>query len=254
MRSRSLFLALILALAIARTGAQSSPDSPEGKTSMFAQQLLRAMSHRDIDALAAMMHFPVSVHAGSVTVPIADRTALAKAYDTVFTPELGCAIERSHSGAAGRDQGDTTGREGGGLSLAHGAVHLQSSGTSLQITRIEEPTGAAPPAPRPHPRQVNLPSGQVQFAGTLAAAGADRYIVAVRPGDVLQARIERFQGPAIGVRVVDAKSNRTLSNGADSARVVSASAPQAGDVTVEVTRLTFCDPAVSYLLTISKHR
>jgi hypothetical protein len=31
--------------------------------------------------------------------------------------------------------------------------------------------------------------------------------------------------------------------------VVSATAPQPGDVAVDVTRLTFCEPSASYLLT-----
>jgi hypothetical protein len=50
------------------------------------------------------------------------------------------------------------------------------------------------------------------------------------------------------------KGGRTLSTGLSAARVVSAPVQQAADVAVEVTRLTFCDPAVSYLLTISKRR
>ena len=101
---------------------------------------------------------------------------------------------------------------------------------------------------------MDVPSGQVQFAGTLAVGGADRYLVTVRQGDVLQARVERFQGRAIGVRVVEVKSGRTISNGTEAARVVSATAAQPGDVAVEVTRLTFCEPSASYLLTLSKHQ
>jgi len=50
------------------------------------------------------------------------------------------------------------------------------------------------------------------------------------------------------------KTGKALSNGVDTARVVSATAQQPGDVAVDVTRLTFCEPSVSYLLTLSKHR
>src|SRR4051812_1681036 len=190
------------------------------------------MAHHDADAVTGMFRFPVTVQSGALTIPIANRAALAKAYDTVFTPELGCAIERGNNGA----------------------LQLQPADGSFVITKIDEPAGARPAAPRSEPRHVDVPSGQVQFAGNVAAGGADRYIIAARQGDNLQARIERFEGRALGVRVVEVKSGRTLSAGLPAARVVSAPVQQAGEVAVEVTRLTFCDPAVSYLLTISKHR
>ena len=211
---------------------QSSDSTADPKATAFTQRILSAMGQRDVDALAAMFRFPVTIQSGPLTIPIANRAALAKAYGTVFTPELGCAIERGQKGA----------------------LQLLPSGDSFLITKVDEPAGAAPAAPRSQPRHVDVPSGQVQFAGNLAAGGADRYIVAARQGDVLQARIERFQGRAVGVRVVDVKSGRTLSTGLPTARVVSAPVQQPGDVAVEVTRLTFCEPAVSYLLTLSRHR
>lgn len=230
MRSLPPFVATVLLSA--SLIAQSPATTADPKAAAFMQRLLDAMGQRDLDALAGMFRFPVTVQASQLTIPIANRAALAKAYDTVFTPELGCAIERGQKSA----------------------LQLQPAGDSFVITKIDEPAGAAPAAPRPQPRHVDVPSGQVQFAGNLASGGADRYVVAARQGDVLQARIERFQGRAIGVRVVDVKSGKTLSTGQPAARVVSAPVQQPGDVAVEVTRLTFCEPAVSYLLTLSKHR
>jgi hypothetical protein len=245
---------LILILAAASLKAQSPPDnSVEGKAAAFTGRLLSAISHRDMNALVSMIRFPVTVHSGEITLPVANRTALAKAYDTIFTPELGCALERASSGS-GRAGAPAVRKESKGLSIGRGAVHIEPSGDSFAITRIDAPAGASPAAARSQPKHVDVPSGQVQFAGTLAAGGADRYIVTARRGDVLQARIERFQGRAAGVRVVDVKSSKTISTGADSARVVSATAQQPGELAVEVTRLTFCAPSVSYLLTISKKR
>jgi hypothetical protein len=250
---RLLPIALVFALSVASIDAQSpTTTAPEGKTTAFTQRLLAAMAHRDIDALASMFKFPASVRSGGITLPIANSAALAKTFDTVFTPELGCALEKEE-GAGGRS-GETAHKDSDGVSIGHGAVHLQPSGNSFAIIRIDEPAGAAPAAPRAKPRAVDVPAGQVQLAGNVAAGGADRYIVSARQGDVLQARIERFQGRAIGVRVVDVKTGKVLSNGLDTARVVSATAQQPGDVAVDVTRLTFCEPSVSYLLTLSKHR
>jgi hypothetical protein len=248
-------LALVIALSTGSIYAQSPATStPEGKAVAFTQRLLSAMSRRDVDTLAGMFRFPVTVHTGSVALPIASSAVLAKSYDTVFTPELGCALERSTQGAGGRGADDSIRKEGDGLSVGRGAVHLQPSGDSFAITRIDEPAGASPAAPRSQPRHVDVPSGQVQFAGTLAVGGVDRYVVSVRQGDVLQARVERFQGRAIGVRIVDVKSGRAFSNGTEAARVVSATAGHTGDIAVDVTRLTFCEPSASYLLTLSKHR
>jgi len=245
---------LLISWSAASAGAQPpSASAPEGKAVAFAQRLLSAMSHRDVETLASLFRFPVTVRAGGVALPIANAAALTKAFDTVFTPELGCALERSTQTAGGRGPDDAIRKEGDGLSIGRGAVHVQPSGDSLAITRIDEPAGASPAAPRSQPRRVDVPS-QVQFSGTLSAGGADRYIVAAKPGDVLQARVERFQGRSIGVRIVDVKSGRIISNGTEAARVVSATPAQAGDVAVDVTRLTFCEPSASYLLTMSRRR
>jgi hypothetical protein len=253
---RSLLPAVLALLIAASSFAQSPAESAaQGKAVAFTQRLLSAVSHRDIDALAAMLRFPLTVHAGSVTLPIGNREALTKGFETVFTPELGCALERTVAPAGGRAaSGDAVRKEGQGFALGRGALQIQPSGDSFVVTRIDEPANAAPPAPRRPPQRVDLPSGQVQRAGNLAVLGADRYLVGVKAGDGIQARIERFQGRAIGVRIVDAKTGRVLSTGGDSARVVSATASQAGEVAVDVTRLTFCEPAVSYLLTLSRRK
>jgi hypothetical protein len=236
--THALLLVSITTLPLAaQSTAVSAPDST---IAAFTARLLSAISHRDVAALGSMFKFPVTVRTGRVALPVADQAALSKAFDSIFTPELGCALERS--------------KEATGQSIGGGAVHIQPSGNSFVITRIDEPAGASPAAPRSESQRVDVPSGQVQKAGNLAVGGADRYLVTVRRGDVLQARVERFQGRAIGVRVVDAKSGRALSTAADTARVVSVTAQQAGDAIVEVTRMTFCDPSASYLLTISKRR
>jgi len=241
---------IILTLALAAPiAAQSGTGTPDAKTVAFTQRLLAAIGHRDVEALAGMFTFPATVRSGSITLPIANSAALAKAFDTVFTPELGCALEKG----ATQGTAEPTRTTANGLTIGRGAVHLQPAGDAFKITRIDEPAGAAPAAPRSKPRVVDLPSGQVQLSGTLAAGGADRYVVSSRPGDVVQGRIERFEGRAAGVRVVDVKTGKVLSTGLDAARVASATAQQ-GDVAVEVTRLTFCEPSVSYLLTLSKHR
>jgi hypothetical protein len=233
----TLLLTLIPAsLMHAQPAGRGQQESPAA----FRARLLDAISHRDVETLATMFKFPVTVRAGGVSLPIGNGPALTRSFDTVFTPELGCALER--------DTRPTP------ASLGRGAVQVEPSGASFLITRINEPAGAGAAARRSAPRRVDLPAGQVQFAGTLAAGGMDRYIVAARQGDIIQARVERFQGRAIGVRVVDAGTGRPVSTGSDSARVVSATAQQPADLAVDVTRLTFCDPAVSYLLTISKRR
>jgi hypothetical protein len=61
-------LVLFLFLLPASTQAQSpsAAPAPDAKTAAFTQKLLSAMSHRDMDALAAMFSFPASVHSGSI--------------------------------------------------------------------------------------------------------------------------------------------------------------------------------------------
>src|SRR3954464_9281875 len=182
MRSLGSVLAAVLT-SVSLVAQARSDTAPDPKVGTFTQRVLVAMAHHDPDALTGMFRFPVTVQSGPVTIPIANGAALAKAYDSVFTPELGCGIERGNNRA----------------------LQLEPAGGSFVITKVDEPAGARPAAARSEPRHVDVPSGQVQFSGNLAAGGADRYIVAARQGDVLQARIERFEGRALGVRVVDVK-------------------------------------------------
>src|SRR3954463_7563375 len=129
---RLLAIALVIAVSAASIDAQSpATATPDGKIAAFTQRFLSAMAHRDVDALAAMFKFPASVRSGGITLPIGSTAAVAKAFDTVFTPELGCALEKD-TGSGGRTA-EAVRKEADAVTVGQGAVHLQPSGDSFAI-------------------------------------------------------------------------------------------------------------------------
>ena len=98
--------------------------------------------------------------------------------------------------------------------------------------------------------------GETQFAGRLSGSGVDAYTITVRKGDLLQARIERFPGRSLQLCVTEQKTGRVVPGAqVEFARTWAARVPEAGDYRVDVVRrAAYCDPSVTYLLTLGLRR
>jgi hypothetical protein len=121
--------------------------------------------------------------------------------------------------------------------------------------RITRMTILVGPNATPHPPQrITFEKGQseLRFSGRLDGDAVDVFLVNAKKGQFLEAAIERFPGRALALKMLDAASGRPLNPVAGAfARSVSASLAMAGDSRIEVVRrAAFCDPAVTYQLTI----
>ena len=149
--------------------------------------------------------------------------------------------------------------EPGAVTFGEGRIRAEDVGGAFKITRISVPpaTGAAPPPPS-KPKVVSLRHGKTQFAGRLYGDAVDGYIVSLRKGDVVEARIEQFPGRSAALHIVEQKTGRSLDRpapggaGAAAPRLWSDTIREDGEYRVEVVRLaSYCAPSFTYLLTIT---
>lgn len=239
-----------------QAGAPSGGTGVAQRAAGLVSALSQAMARRDRAAVADMMRFPASATVGGIVIPIGNRAAATQLYDAVFTAELRCLVDDS---AAAGESGIRV--EPGGVTFAQGRIQAVDVNGALKIARISVPaaTGAAPPPPSKPQRVALRAMGKTQFSGRLYGDGVDAYVVSLQKGNVVEARIEQFPGRSAAIRVVEAKSGRSLNRPAPSG-VEGPAAPrvwfdtirETGEYRIEVVRLApYCAPSFTYLLTIT---
>jgi hypothetical protein len=227
------FAAVAAADAAAQGRAAPRPAAAFRQERAFATQLQDAVRAQNRDAVAQLLRYParVSVHLRPFPLYVEDRATLLQMYDMVFTPQLRCAIVTGREPAAG----EPTPKyplllARGVVSMAGGRIVAERSGRGMLITRVSSfgDTGTRGGAAR----QVTF-DGQrreIQLAGRVPESGTDAYVVAARPRDVLDAKIDRFPDRTLELRV-----SRT-----------------GADYRVEIERrAAYCEPpTIPYLLTL----
>jgi hypothetical protein len=203
-----------------------------------------------------MFRYPLRVHSPMLPLPIPlDNAAGAlQMYELLFTPEMRCAIELAQVPQAGRPAPKYPLRaNGGALTLGAGLLVAELTGGQYKITRISMiglPDGHKPGVPS-HAESVDLRfSGTRQFAGNLAGDQFDRYTVRVTTGTQVRGTLERFRGLDAAFRVTALKGV-TVDDRADGRRTWAGRFPAAGEYRIDVVRKApFCDPPLTYLLTL----
>ena len=244
-------LTILLAAAI---DLQAADDTAPA----FVGRLRTALTSGDRRAAAAMFRYPLRVHSPMLPLPIPldNASATLQMFDLLFTPEMRCAIEMAQTPQAGRPLPKyPLVANGNALNLGQGLIVAERTSGLFRITRmtlIGVPEGRKAGAPVTS-IDIDLKfKGMVrQVAGNLAGDGFDRYTVAMTKGTVLQARLERFKGLDAVLRVSDRKS-QPVDATADGKRVWSSVIPASDTYRVDVVRKApFCDPPITYLLTLS---
>jgi hypothetical protein len=242
--------ASITLLAVAGLAADARSDA-------FLRALTQALAANDRAAVAAMVSYPITVHATGVTIPVNSAAELTRMFDVVFTPALRCSIEMSAPGPKGEAARRPPAMTGDGVSIAN-ALTARAAGGTLKITAITvaqstSRAAAAPLAPQRVMFRASVGSRTVTVSGRLGAAQIDPWIVALNKGESAEARIEGFSGAGATVRFVatNASTAAPLRPGLAprSARIV---ASERSDYRLEVVRLaSSCDPDITYRMIVT---
>jgi len=243
--------AITLAHSVAVHAGDESPES-------FVARLRSAVASGNRRTAAAMFRYPLRVNAPMLPLPIPlDNTASTlQMYDLLFTPEMRCAIELAQTPQQGRPLPKyPLVANGGALTLGQGLLVAERASGLFKITRmtlIGVPSGHKPGAPVVADEIDLRFKGMVrQVASNLAGDAFDRYTVSVTKGAVLQLRLERFKGLDAVLRVTD-RAGQPVDAAADGKRTWASVMPDSAAYRVDVVRkAAFCDPPLTYLLTLT---
>jgi hypothetical protein len=240
-------IALACALAASVTAHGDEPRATSPAVAAFVSRLQQAVDQHDARSVAALVRFPVTVLIGGWRIPVNDASTLLGVYDELFTPRLRCQIAQKPAIQVAVD----------GVSLAGGAIWAQIDRGQFKVQRLIVPPSSVPRRTRQQSRPVAFtdPRYPARYAGTLVQDDVDSYVVAVRKGQVVKARIDGFRGREAVLRggsTMDPQSARFDGANDQATRIWSARASNHTDYRLDVVRLApYCNPAVTYALTIS---
>ena len=237
------------ALAAHPVLAQTSP--PE----RFLAALQQAVDAEDRRAVASMVAYPATVLAGGFNIPVKDTKTFLTLYKAVVTPELRCAVVLSAIAKPGQvAPAHPVAVSPDGLVIADGRIWAPLKDGRFRIARITVPPAAPSATGRTGVERVTFlePKGErtASFSGWLVRRNVDAFVVTVKKGEMLQARIEGFRGRDATLRVSDppAGSNPVT----DAGRTWTGVATSGGDYRIAVVHLApYCDPAERYKLFIT---
>jgi hypothetical protein len=141
------------------------------------------------------------------------------------------------------------------VSMAGGRLVAEKKSGAYRITRFTI-FGRPEEARKPQKVMYRWGDGEAQFSGRLSGGTSDSYVVTARSGDLLQARIERFPGRSLMLRVTQVATHRLIPGApSEYARNWATRVDADGDYRVDVVHSAGpCGPEVTYLLTIGLRR
>jgi hypothetical protein len=258
MTRRAVLVMSIATMIAAAVRAQNPSPRPSdaNRAQAFLTQLQHAVDTGDRPGVARLFRYPSTVLASGFNIPVANTQELLRMYELVFNSEMRCAIVESGIARAGAPRPKhPVSVQPDGVSLANGLVWAQKSGTQYRISRVSVPA-AASYSHVTEPRRVRFPPNQrgeksIEYYNWLQRDDVDSYLLAGRKGQLLQVRIEGFEGGDATVRVTEAGSPPGTSM-REAVRTWSDYLPATSDYRIEVIRLApFCDPSFKYKVFIT---
>ena len=254
---------IVVSIAAVSTLAGQTPGrataTPAGAAE-FLQSLKQAVDAADRRTMSTLVAYPLTVLASGFNIPVKDAPSFIRMYDSFMTPELRCALVESDIPRGGlsapRRPAIIT---PDGLSMVDGAVWAPFKDGRYRIARIRVLPKTASVEGRKGVERVTFaqPKGErsAAYAGWLIRENVDSYLVGIRKGETITARIEGFRGHDATVHV----SSRDTANRSttprplpDTGRAASLTAAADGDYLVEVADLArFCDSPQRYKLTVT---
>jgi hypothetical protein len=250
------FVIVAAAAAVPALRAQTAADVQAAES--FRNRLVAAIAAGDRRQVASFFAFPMRVTATlPYPIPIEDRAAFLRMYELLFTSEMRCALQESRVPRDGQRKPPWPMLVADGVvSLANGRVLATRTPAGLRITSMTILGAPGGSGGRTVNAGLRWGSGKAQYAGRLALSDRDRYVISARKGDLLQARLERFPGRTLQLRVTHQQTKQAVTGATtEYARSWAARLPDNGDYDVEIVRRApYCDPPIEYLLTIALQR
>jgi hypothetical protein len=262
---REYFAGALVALVVstaAPAGQTQQPIIPPAnrpRAGEFLDQLKHAVDSADRRAVSGLVAYPLTVLANGFNIPVKDAASFTRMYESVFTPELRCAVVASElpSGAIPPPRRPVT-ITPEALSIVEGAIWAPFKDGRYRITRIR----VLPPAPSVEGRTgiervtFEQPKGErsATYAGWLVRQNVDAYVVALRKGETIQARIEGFRGHDASLRLSPHSPGgaRPTIPVQDVGRSSTTTAAADSEYLLEVAHLArYCDPPQRYKLTLT---
>lgn len=254
MFGRSAAMVVAAVIGVGPAGAQ-----PADPAAAFKARLISALASGNPRQIAALVKYPIRVTTVLPhPIPVNTAAEMVTMQHLFFTPEMRCAIEESRVARPGQAAPRFAMLVAEGVvSLASGRVIAERTPQGYRITRLTVLGQAAGPAnARPKPVIFRWGEGERWFSGRLGGDGVDGYLITARAGDLLQAKIERFPGRSLQLRVTEVGTGRVIQGAqTEYSRLWAARVPAAGDYRLDVVRrAAYCDPSVTYLLTLGLRR
>jgi hypothetical protein len=229
--------------------------------STFLRDLQGSVARDDRTAVSALVHYPLTVLAGGVRIPIRDAAALIQNYEVVFSPALKQLIARAALPARGRSApAASVALSADFATIGVDAIRMEPVGGAIRITGITVPLEA--PAPERTagvsrsgggaPDRLVLRVGRVQRAGALARGERDAYLLWATKNQLLEVRINGVSGRDVVARITDVRSSAPIDARArDGVRTWIGRIPADGDYRIDVVRLTGDGASeLSYLMVV----
>lgn len=254
-------VAMMAAISHGQTPAAAPAPATRGRAADFLDRLKQAVDSADRRAVSTMVAYPLTVLASGFNIPVKDTAAFIRMYDSLITPELRCAVMASdvstgNTSASPRAAIITP----DGLSLVGGAVWAPFKEGRYRIARIRVLPQVPSVAGRNAIERVTFaePKGErsAHFTGWLVRHNVDVFVVGVRKGETVQARIDGFRGHDATLRLSpQSQATAGATTLPDIGRTTSTRAVADGEYRIEVAHLaSYCDPPQRYKLTVAVFR
>lgn len=253
-------LVACVVLALPAHPSASQPGSARVATSgdrelvSFLETLNRAASARDRAGFAALVHFPISVQASGLAIPIADTREFLRYYDSVVTEGVIDAIGQALASARTRSNDSrrlVVGDDGvfvGGRTLVirrvEGRLRVVQMTVVMTTTRWQAATRdvqviafrrGEPPAKR---------------RGALARGERESHVLYVPSGRLLVARVDEVRATDVVLELTDSTGAALDTRAGRGVRAWTGRIRKDTDVRITVVRRGGQEPVLGYLLTV----
>ena len=252
---RVLSVVCCLSVMLAATARQAVIDEREVRR--FLRELQQSVASDDRGAVSRLMHYPLTVWAAGVRIPIPDSAALLQYYDAVFSSALKDVIARAE---LPRDSQPApaiavTMSPSGALIQAN-TITIERVGDRLKVTRLSVPPApvgrghaGVPSKPPREPTPIMMGLRTVQLAGFLAEGDRDSYVIWADKNQLLEVRITGVRQRDVVARIVRLKTQAPVDTRArEGARTWIGRIADSGEYRIDVVRLARGREPLPYVL------